>query len=259
MNNPNPFIPQGSLLEQKNKKRARVRLAVYIIFAANILVISPLLIQGCKKEAPIAENPPPPVVDTNPPPPDTNAPALPPMSNSTPVAVVDTNPPPPPPPPPAPTTQEYVVAKGDSFYTIAKKFNLKIKEVEAANPSVVPTKLKVGEKLTIPAAGTSGGATGEAPAPGATATSGEEYTVKSGDTLTKIAKEHGVTVKALRAVNDLKTDKIKVGEKLKLPEKSAAATETAAPAPAMPAPPVTTPAPAPTPAPPMNNPAPGGH
>ena len=46
MNNPNPFIPQGSLLEQKNKKRARVKVAVFSIFAVNILVISPLLIRG---------------------------------------------------------------------------------------------------------------------------------------------------------------------------------------------------------------------
>src|ERR1700751_103967 len=50
MNNANPFVPQGSLLEQKNKKRARVKVAVYSIFALNILVISPLLIQGCSKK-----------------------------------------------------------------------------------------------------------------------------------------------------------------------------------------------------------------
>src|SRR5579859_894398 len=50
MNNSNPFVTQGSLLEQKNKKRARVKVAVFTIFALNILVISPLLIQGCSKK-----------------------------------------------------------------------------------------------------------------------------------------------------------------------------------------------------------------
>ena len=58
---------------------------------------------------------------------------------------------------------------------------------------------------------------------------GEEiYSVKSGDTLTKIAKAHGVTVKALESENDLSTTKIKVGQKLKIP----ASAEPAAPAPA---------------------------
>lgn len=44
------------------------------------------------------------------------------------------------------------------------------------------------------------------------------YTVKSGDTLTRIAKAHGTTVKALKAVNSLENDRIVVGAKLKIPE-----------------------------------------
>ena len=63
-------------------------------------------------------------------------------------------------------------------------------------------------------------------------TGGEQtYTVKSGDNLSKIAKEKGTTVKALRAANNLKTDRITVGQKLKIPTKaSASAASTAAPA-----------------------------
>ncbi|HTV75439.1 MAG TPA: LysM peptidoglycan-binding domain-containing protein, partial [Candidatus Baltobacteraceae bacterium] len=68
------------------------------------------------------------------------------------------------------------------------------------------------------------------------------YTVKSGDTLTRIAKANGTTVKAIESENNLTTTKIKVGQKLKIP----ASAETAAPAPApapaapvMPAPVVT--------------------
>jgi LysM repeat protein len=44
------------------------------------------------------------------------------------------------------------------------------------------------------------------------------YVVKSGDTLTRIAKIHGTTVKALKAVNHLNSDRIVVGAKLKIPE-----------------------------------------
>jgi LysM repeat protein len=44
------------------------------------------------------------------------------------------------------------------------------------------------------------------------------YVVKSGDTLTRIAKAHGTTIKALRAANSLEGDRLLVGEKLKMPE-----------------------------------------
>jgi LysM repeat protein len=241
MNNPNPFLPQGSLLEQKSKKRTRVKIAVFTIFAINIAVLSPLLIQGCRKEPTLSQtdtgattspagtnlstaespsNQPPPLTapDTNPPPvvsaPPTNpAPAV-------------TAPPPTSPAPGTGTPSEYVVAKGDSFYTLGKKFGVSIKDLKAANPGVVPTKLKVGQKLQIPSGGLAGNGGSVVGAPG-TAPSGEVsetiYVVKSRDTLTKIAHDHGVSLKALRAANDLKTDSIKVGQKLKLPAKPAVA------------------------------------
>ena len=44
------------------------------------------------------------------------------------------------------------------------------------------------------------------------------YVVKSGDTLTRIAKVHGTTVKALKAANGLEGDRIVVGARLKIPE-----------------------------------------
>jgi LysM repeat protein len=183
---------------------------------------------------------------------DTN---LPPMEASNPPVVVPpvaTNtvvaPPVAPVEPLAPAVgSDYVVAKGDSLAKIAKKNGVGLKALEAANPGVVPTKLKIGQKITIPA----GGKTADVGTTmGATADSGATYSVKSGDTLSKIAKSHGTTVKQLEAANNLTTTKIKVGEKLKIPAKA----ETAAPAPvvdnAQGTPPVsvptTTSAPAPT-------------
>jgi hypothetical protein len=44
------------------------------------------------------------------------------------------------------------------------------------------------------------------------------YVVKSGDTLTRIAKTYGTTVKAIESANDLNGDRIVVGLKLKIPE-----------------------------------------
>jgi LysM repeat protein len=49
------------------------------------------------------------------------------------------------------------------------------------------------------------------------ATGAAVYFVKSGDTLSHIAKTHGISVKALKAANNLATDRIVVGEQLKIP------------------------------------------
>jgi LysM repeat protein len=57
----------------------------------------------------------------------------------------------------------------------------------------------------------------------AAATAGTAYTVKSGDTLTRIAKRNHVSVKALRTANSLTTDHLKVGQKLTIPAKAEAA------------------------------------
>jgi LysM repeat protein len=233
MNNPNPFIPQGSLLEQQSKRRSRLILAVFCAVAVSVVGIMGMLIQGCKREQ-ISEGPPP--VDTNTVVMDTNTPPLQ-ASNVAPPVVA---------PVPAPVPEvagtEYVVVKGDSFAKIAKKNGVSVKAIEAANPGVEPTKLKVGQKLTIPGGGTAPAANGASVTPD-TGMGGETYTVKSGDSLTKIAKAHGTTVKAIKAENNLNTDHIKVGQKLKIPAKAEAAAPAPAPASVAPAPaPATAPA-----------------
>ena len=258
MNNPNPFVPKGSLLEQQSQRRSRLKIAVGCVVVVGSLGLITMLIQGCKREAPDTANATPPV-DTNMPALDTNAPP-----------VVDTNLPPPlppvaqtnamvmPPPPPPPVAPDvtagigtdYVVVQGDTLAKIAKAHGVTLKALEAANPGVDPKKLKIKQKLTIPAS-TKSDATSVAPSSAPDASGGENYTVKSGDTLTKVAKKQGVSLKALKAANNLTTDHIKVGEKLVIPAKA----EAAAPAPttdntALPAVPPPAPMPAPaTPAP----------
>lgn len=48
------------------------------------------------------------------------------------------------------------------------------------------------------------------------------YSVKSGETLYSIAKAHGVSVESLKEANGLKSNNISVGQRLKIPSKSAA-------------------------------------
>lgn len=51
----------------------------------------------------------------------------------------------------SPTTV-YVVRKGDTLIAIAKRFHITLAALRKANPHVTdPTKLRIGEKLAIPA------------------------------------------------------------------------------------------------------------
>ena len=232
MNTPNPLIPQGSLQEQ-SKRKSQIRIIVFSILAIHLVLLGALLIQGCKRE----ESPPPKIeppvlpVDTNtvvpPPPPPMPAPtnpaplpAPPPTSAAPPVVntIIDTAP---------GAATEHVIAKGDTFGSLAKKYGVSSKAINQANPGVDSTKLKIGQKITIPPKPPGGAAV----APGASSSRSAEpevgvgetlYTVKKNDTLTKISKETGVSTKALRAVNGLKTDQLRPGQKLKIPAKTAA-------------------------------------
>jgi len=239
MNNPSPLVPQGSLIEQKNKSRSRVKVAFFCVVGIHVVGLMVLLMQGCKRE-----QAPPPVDTTTPVMTDTN---LPPVDTNPPPAAVATNipvvAPIAEPGTAAPGIQEYVIQKGDSFYTIGKKLHVSMKAIQNANPNVNPSKLQLGQKIVIPAAAAApvtGGVGSGVAIPAATVGGEQPYIVKSNDTLTKIASQHGTTVKALRSANNLKTDKIKVGDKLVIPAKAAA------PAP-VPVEPATVPPPAPAP------------
>src|SRR5205823_6141141 len=120
----------------------------------------------------------------------------------------------------------------DTLQKIATANGVTVAALRKANPNVDPKKLRPNMKLVIPAAlpvstaqpsspGTSGDASG-------TAGPGEVYTVKSGDTLTKIARAHHVTTSELRAANNLKTSEIRPNQKLKIPAAGVNGTNTPA-------------------------------
>jgi LysM repeat protein len=115
---------------------------------------------------------------------------------------------------------EYVVVKNDNYTTIAKRNNVTVPALRAANPGIIETRLQVGQKLKIPAptAATTPGTSMMANA--ASSMDSSIYVVKSGDNLIKIAGKYNTTPQALRSLNALKTDRIKVGDKLKLPAKA---------------------------------------
>lgn len=240
MNTPNPLVPQGSLHHRKGA--SNVRLAVVTIVAIHVVFFGGLLLQGCKRDTKkiegsntSTESSAPTNALTYGSMPDTNlfytnASSLPSDrtngAGTSPAPNVETNasfaatelastnrlgnistPP--------GEGKDYIVAKGDSFFKIAKANGITVSALTKANPGVDSHKLKVGQKIKIPAAESPAGKN-MAEASGAP---GSTYTVKAGDTLTKIAKSHGITVSELRAANAMKTSGLKPGQKLKIPEK----------------------------------------
>ncbi len=230
MNEPSPLVPQGSFESQAHRK-SHVRIAVFSILAIHLVVLGGLLILGCKRDdnkekdatatlSPTNDLTPPPfgdAVTTS----NVAAQALN-VITSTPIppSFTATTPPPANPiPPDAGLATTHTIVAGDSFATLATKYGVSTKSIQAANPELVPTKLQLGTKVRIPPkvapAAVSPGAL-LAPANGS-----DLYAVKSGDTLGKIATNYHTTVKELQRLNNLPTTQIKVGQKLKLPPKPA--------------------------------------
>lgn len=122
----------------------------------------------------------------------------------------------------------YAVGSGDSLWTVAKKNHLTVAELAAANNIPVSARLKLGQKLIIPSK-SAGALAAPAAADGASV-----YKVKVGDRLAVIARRAGTTTAALKELNGLKSDTVRVGQDLKLPAGTTMA-ETPAADPAAPA------------------------
>ncbi|MCB1069778.1 MAG: LysM peptidoglycan-binding domain-containing protein [Verrucomicrobia bacterium] len=210
-------------------------LLLLVLLVHAVAIGSFMVMSGCSTPQPVVEQPP--------------APVMPPQLNQkqamTPVPRPTIRPPAPVTPPAmtpeAMGGQTYTIAKGDSLSKIAVRHGVSYRELADLNGITDPNKIRIGQKLVLPPHAKMPAGAPKAPAtqakpsmtaPQAASGSGGSYTVKPGDTLTKIASSQGTTVSALRQANGLSGDLIKVGQKLVLP----GGTATAASAPAAPAP-----------------------
>jgi LysM repeat protein len=246
----NPFSGPGSLqAERQQKRREQLKVVVWVVVAANVVLFTGMLIQGCRGEPATTEPAPGSAAEVTAP--DTNSTAaaqqkqtgdspVPPAFEPVPtsaqpltntVAETVTNRAPAPAPAAA---RQYAVLKGDSFYKIAKANGVSLKALAEANPGIDSAKLKAGQVLQLPV-GAEPGTTSPALAPAAvdgtashptavTSKAHTRYVVKSGDSLARIARTHGTTVQAIKAANGLTSDNIVAGQNLKLPGSRTAGT-----------------------------------
>lgn len=128
--------------------------------------------------------------------------------------------------------QTYTVQKGDSLWQISRKYSVSLNDIYAANGLSKSSILKVGQQIKIPVEGSSETATAvtaDAYQPTTLMTSSTRYTVRSGDTLSKIAKKHGTSVREIKAANSKTSDMIRIGEQLVIPGSGTSAAATPAP------------------------------
>ena len=109
--------------------------------------------------------------------------------------------------PQAPETPDYYITykikKGDTLSEIAKKYGTTVSTLASLNNIKDVDKIYAGNTLKIPTNNSSY----------------IEYTIKKGDTLSEIAKEHGTTVKKLQSINSIKNaNKIYAGDTIKIPK-----------------------------------------
>lgn len=104
-----------------------------------------------------------------------------------------------------PDLEYYTVKAGDTLYSIGKKFNISVEKLMQLN-NLSNSFLSVGQKLKV---------SGEKP--DISESISNIYVVKAGDTLYSIAKKHNTTVENLKALNDLTSNLLSIGQKLTVP------------------------------------------
>ena len=104
-------------------------------------------------------------------------------------------------PGPQPGTLTYTVVSGDTLWSIARRYGTTVDALKALN-GLTGDLLQIGQVLQIPSGGNAD----------------VSYTVVSGDTLWSLARRYGTTVDAIKALNGLTGDEIRVGQVLLIPK-----------------------------------------
>ena len=98
---------------------------------------------------------------------------------------------------------EHVVQQGESLGTIARRSRLTLAQILAVNPEIKNANvIQPGAIIKIPALADD---------------TAQTYTVREGDTLSKIARHLGTTVVALKEANKLTSDTIAIGAQIVIP------------------------------------------
>ena len=104
----------------------------------------------------------------------------------------------------------YTVKAGDSLWAIANSHKMTLNDLKRVN-NLSSDLIYVGQTLKV-----TKGAVTTVNKPNTQSNTNKTYTVKAGDSLWRIASNNGTTVNQLKALNNLTSDMIYVGQNLKL-------------------------------------------
>ncbi len=104
---------------------------------------------------------------------------------------------------PSPSGNTYTVKKGDTLYGIANFYGLSVDELKRLN-NLTSNILSIGQVLKV--------SSDEVSTP-----SDEYYVVKSGDSLYKIANQFNTTVDEIKRLNNLTSNLLSIGQRLRIP------------------------------------------
>lgn len=96
---------------------------------------------------------------------------------------------------------EYTVRSGDTLWLLAQRYGTTVDAIKSLN-GLTSNMLNIGQVLKIPAAAGS---------------SYFEYAVRPGDTLWLLSRRYGTTVDAIKNLNGLTSDRLEVGQILRIP------------------------------------------
>ena len=101
--------------------------------------------------------------------------------------------------------EEYVVKKGDTLYSIARKYNTSVDNLKSIN-NITTDSLAIGQIIKLPSTSN---------------VASDTYIVKKGDSLYSIARTYNTSVDKLKEINNLTSNALAIGQVLKLPSSNA--------------------------------------
>lgn len=102
--------------------------------------------------------------------------------------------------------KKYRVRRGDTLGKIARKYGLSIRKLKKMN-GLRSNNIMVGKRLKVSRRSSSYARSGS---------STQKYRVRRGDTLGKVARRHGMSIRSLKRLNNLRSNNIMIGQRLKV-------------------------------------------
>ncbi len=108
------------------------------------------------------------------------------------------------------------VKKGETLFSIAKKYGITVDDIYKMNAELTPEKLKEGDEIKVGYDKTKEGKVEYKVVEDmyTNPSNNSQHYVKKGETLYSISRKHGLSVKKLKELNGLTSDRINEGQKL---------------------------------------------